>query len=387
MKGLRLAIRVFIALAGLLSVAILTTSATLLYNSGTALRDEAEIAAVHLAELISGTFAEMGEISLANVARTLDSTLDEPMTAQARIVAHMVDAAEAAGYDPPRIIEILEAIVRDTVLDEFWITDDQGFSYLTNVRDETGALVPFQFDPDPAVQPQASKFYTLLMAPLDGDDFITQPAQVREINQQVFKYVGVGGVDQPRIVQVGDALVFGDQELLRNVYASQRPDVSAVIEGILGQHMTVQTTILDYFISTAEAAEWTTEEIDLRLRRIVDTTTIGEIRIVDSRRGTIYSNFPPGGGGPVSGRHAAFRGPRRPAGRVGAGGRAPDIAARLRRHRLQVRHKGQPGLVAPDPGRRAHRKQCGQPALLGLPAAGRHPGPFPKPPGALDRQS
>ena len=295
MKGLRLAIRVFIALAGLLSVAILTTSATLLYNSGTALRDEAEIAAVHLAELISGTFAEMGEISLANVARTLDSTLDEPMTAQARIVAHMVDAAEAAGYDPPRIIEILEAIVRDTVLDEFWITDDQGFSYLTNVRDETGALVPFQFDPDPAVQPQASKFYTLLMAPLDGDDFITQPAQVREINQQVFKYVGVGGVDQPRIVQVGDALVFGDQELLRNVYASQRPDVSAVIEGILGQHMTVQTTILDYFISTAEAAEWTTEEIDLRLRRIVDTTTIGEIRIVDSRRGTIYSNFPPGG--------------------------------------------------------------------------------------------
>ena len=65
----------------------------------------------------------------------------------------MVDAAEAAGYDPPRIIEILEAIVRDTVLDEFWITDDQGFSYLTNVRDETGALVPFQFDPDPAVQP------------------------------------------------------------------------------------------------------------------------------------------------------------------------------------------------------------------------------------------
>ena len=32
------------------------------------------------------------------------------------------------------------------------------------------------------------------MAPLDGDDFITQPAQVREINQQVFKYVGVGGV-------------------------------------------------------------------------------------------------------------------------------------------------------------------------------------------------
>ena len=297
MKHLRLAARVFIALAGMLSIAILTNSASLLYSSATALRNEAEIAAVHLAELIAGTFADMGEISLANVARTLDSTLDAPMTAQARIVAHLVEAAESAGYDAPRIIELLDAIIRETVLDEFWITDDEGFSYLTNVRDETGALVPFQFDPDPAVQPQASKFHTLLMAPLDGEDFITQPAQVREIDQEVFKYVGVGGVDQPRIVQVGDALVFGDQELLRNVYATQRPDVSAVIEGILGQHMTAQATILDHFISTAEAAGWTTEEVDLRLRHIVDSTTIGEIRIVNRDLGTIYSNFPSGGAG------------------------------------------------------------------------------------------
>ena len=295
MKHLRLAARVFIALAGMLSIAILTNSASLLYSSATALRNEAEIAAVHLAELIAGTFADMGEISLANVARTLDSTLDAPMTAQARIVAHLVEAAESAGYDAPRIIELLDAIIRETVLDEFWITDDEGFSYLTNVRDETGALVPFQFDPDPALQPQASKFHTLLMAPLDGEDFITQPAQVREIDQEVFKYVGVGGVDQPRIVQVGDALVFGDQELLRNVYATQRPDVSAVIEGILGQHMTAQATILDHFISTAEAAGWTTEEVDLRLRHIVDSTTIGEIRIVNRDLGTIYSNFPSGG--------------------------------------------------------------------------------------------
>ena len=296
MKKFSLAARVFVALAGLLSVAILATSATLLYNSATALRDEAEIAAVNLAELISDQYAEMGEISLANVARTLDSTLDDPMTAEARIAAHMVEAAEAAGYAPPRIIEMLEAIVRDTVLDEFWITDGEAFSYLTNVRDENNVLVPFQFSPDPTVQPQASKFYTLLTAPLDGDDFITQPAQVREIDQQVFKYVGVGGVDQPRIVQVGDALVFGDQELLRNVYASQRPDVSAVIEGILGQHMTVQTTILDYFVSSAEAAGWASDEINERLQRIAGTTTIGEIRIIDPG-GTVYSNIPSGEAG------------------------------------------------------------------------------------------
>ena len=159
MKRLRLAARVFIALAGILTVTVLTTSATLLYNSATALRDQAEAAAVHLAELLSGSFAEMGEISLANVARTLDATLDGPMTAQARIAAYLVEAAEAAGYDPPRINSILDQITQETVLDEFWITDEEGFSYLTNVRDAAGVRVPFRFDPDPAVQPQASKFY------------------------------------------------------------------------------------------------------------------------------------------------------------------------------------------------------------------------------------
>ena len=127
------------------------------------------------AVLLSASFAEMGEISLANVARTLDATLDGQMVAQARIAAHLVAAAEAAGQRPTRIIETLDAVTATTVLDEFWITDEQAFAYLTNVRDDTGALVPFRFDPDPTVQPQASKFYVLLAAPPGGDDIITQP--------------------------------------------------------------------------------------------------------------------------------------------------------------------------------------------------------------------
>ena len=58
-----------------------------------------------------------------------------------------------------------------------------------------------------------------------------------------------------------------------HTYATQWPDVSAVIEGILGQHMTAQATMLDHFIFTAEAAGWTGEEIHGRLSRIVDSTT------------------------------------------------------------------------------------------------------------------
>ena len=297
-RGLRLAVRGFLALAALLTVTIAATSTTMLYNSAVALRDEAEAAAVHLAELLSASFADMGEISLANVARTLDATLDDQMTAQARIAAHMVAAAEAAGQDPPRIIETLDAIVASTVLDEFWITDSVGFSYLTNVRDPDGELVPFRFDPDPTVQPQASKFYVLLGS--DVDDVITQPAQVREIDQEVYKYVAVGGVDQDRIVQIGNALVFGEQEILTNVYATQRADVSAVVEGIIGQQMLVQATLAGYFAAAAEEAGWAAEEIEGRLRRIVDSTVIGEIRVVDPDGGVAYSSLLP----PLSGASA-----------------------------------------------------------------------------------
>ena len=294
-RGLRLAVRGFLALAALLTVTIAATSTTMLYNSAVALRDEAEAAAIHLTELLSASFADMGEISLANVARTLDATLDDQMTAQARIAAHMVAAAEAAGQDPPRIIETLDAIVASTVLDEFWITDSVGFSYLTNVRDPEGELVPFRFDPDPTVQPQASKFYVLLGS--DVDDVITQPAQVREIDQEVYKYVAVGGVDQDRIVQIGNALVFGEQEILTNVYATQRADVSAVVEGIIGQQMLVQATLAGYFTAAAEEAGWPAEEIEGRLRRIVDSTVIGEIRVVDPDGGVAYSSLLP----PLSG--------------------------------------------------------------------------------------
>ena len=265
----------------------------------------------------------MGEISLADVARTLDAMLDGQMTAQARIAAHLVAAAEAAGHDSAHVIETLDAIAANTVLDEIWITDEQGFAYLTNVRDETGVLVPFQFNPDPAVQPQASQFYVLLASPFDSDDVITQPAQVREIDQEVYKYVGVSGVDQHRIVQVGNALAFdeqevmsntytspvmtavmaafGEPEMLSNAYTSQLDEIRTVFEGILGKQMIVQATLVDYFVAVTKEDGWSTEEINSRLRRIVNSTTIGEIHIVALSGDVVYTSLlsPLAGNSPV----------------------------------------------------------------------------------------
>ena len=149
------------------------------------------------------------------------------------------------------------------------------------------------------MQPQASTFYWLLGSDVDDDtDVQTQPAQVREIDQEVYKYVGVGGVDQARIVQIGNALVFGEQEILTNTYTSQRADVSAVVEGIIGRHMLVQAHVASHFVAAAEEAGWSTEEIDGRLRRIAGATVIGEIRVVDTDGSVVYSSLlPPLAGG------------------------------------------------------------------------------------------
>jgi hypothetical protein len=91
---------------------------------------------------------------------------------------------------------MLNEIAKKSAIQEFWITDSSGHVYLTN----TG--VDFTFTPDAAKQPQASAFWPLI----DGSKkIVIQKARRREIDSKIFKYVGVAGVDKPRIVQVGVA--------------------------------------------------------------------------------------------------------------------------------------------------------------------------------------
>ena len=257
----------------------------------------------------------MAQVSLADVARTLDGLMNGQMTAQARIAAHLVAAAEAAGQEPSRVVQTLEAVVAGTAVDEFWVTDEQGAAYLTTVRDESGALVPFGFNPDPAVQPQASVFHRLLSSPLDSDDVVTQEPTVREIDNGVYKYVGVSGVDRHRIVQVGCALAFEEQVRQSNTYASpvmtsvlaafEMPElledtrtdhfdeIRPVFEEILRQQMVVQAALVEHFIAGAVEAGWSADGIDGRLRRIVRSSPAGEIHVVSRERDVLYTSLEP----------------------------------------------------------------------------------------------
>jgi hypothetical protein len=118
------------------------------------------------------------------------------MVGEALLAAHFVALAEKTGMRPSEINTILKRISERSGVQEFWITDSAGHAYLTN----TG--IDFTFSPDPARQPQASAFWPLING---SKEVVIQEARKREIDDQVFKYVGVAGVDKPRIVQVGVA--------------------------------------------------------------------------------------------------------------------------------------------------------------------------------------
>ncbi|MCY3630980.1 MAG: hypothetical protein F4065_03780 [Rhodothermaceae bacterium] len=259
----------------------------------------------------------MSQLSLADIANGLDSLLDKQMTGQARIAAHLVAAAEGHGLSPSEVISIFDKIVEKTVLDELWVTDSEGIAYLTTVRGEDGKPIQFKFSDDSDTQPQASAFYPLLSASVDSDECITQAAQTREIDWNIFKYVGVSGIDKPRIVQVGNALAFeeqgllnnsyaspvmtaalaafGEAELLSSMYTSRVAEVRSVFDAVLSKQMVVQAGLIDAFLTVAEASGWSVAETNSRLHRIVKTTPISEIEIATTGGQIVLSSSAPYG--------------------------------------------------------------------------------------------
>ena len=96
---------------------------------------------------------------------------------------------------PAEINAALKSIAAKSAIEEFWITDSSGHAYLTN----TG--IDFTFSPRSG---QAAPGIGLLAADRRHQGrSSSRPRAKREIDNRVFKYVGVAGVDKPRIVQVG----------------------------------------------------------------------------------------------------------------------------------------------------------------------------------------
>lgn len=182
--------RIFVIVMSLLSASVLMTATLLTLGARRSILDQAEADGVLITQFLSRMVRFSREVQTQ-----IEQDLGEQMVVQATITSHFVAIAEQAGLTPDEINERLALIADQTVLDEVWVTDSQGRAYLHTVPN-----VDFTFSPDPSKQPQASAFWQLLT----GDKrVVVQETRSRELDDRLFKYVGVAGIDQPRIVQVG----------------------------------------------------------------------------------------------------------------------------------------------------------------------------------------
>ncbi|WP_406694780.1 response regulator [Singulisphaera sp. Ch08] len=189
--------------------------------------------------------------------RFVEDAIGDQMVMQARIVAHLVAIAEqkrAVGMEPAEINRHLRAIARFAKEQrnydyEFWIANGSGKVDLGSEGQE------FTFKAD---QPQAGVFLRLLPGRPDHLDVVVQESRKREIDPFVYKYVGVSGVDAPRIVEVGyktDSLfaeLARKNSLVAAGVASLLLAVGVLAYFILRRMLTVP---LDQLIRAAKAVE------------------------------------------------------------------------------------------------------------------------------------
>ncbi|MCC6488083.1 MAG: hypothetical protein IT364_11340, partial [Candidatus Hydrogenedentes bacterium] len=163
--------------------------------------------------MIAGHYNKMGVTVTKLATRNIEygaalpkrvmERVGEQMVVSGLLIAELVAVAEGkAGMAPEEVSAMLRR-VRDRsadvrgypLLDDMWVTDESGKEYI-GANEVTG----FQFSPDPEKSPQSHIFYSLLNP---GTKPIIQEFQPRDEDQKVFEYVGVGGVDKSRIIQVG----------------------------------------------------------------------------------------------------------------------------------------------------------------------------------------
>ena len=219
----------------LLVVAVFATAGVLVLGSRRGLLAESETQGLVIARLLARS-AAFG----AQVTSDVEKAIGEQMIVEATIAAHLVALGEAAGVGSKEINRRLKQIADDAVLDEFWITDEKGHAYLRNITE-----VDFTFSPDRERQPQAHSFWPLLTG---KNKAVVQDARQREIDTQVFKYVGVAGVDKPRIVQVG--IHAGMLQQLQ-----QRMGLTRLVNQLVAEGSVIAIRVLDKNMITVEYAE------------------------------------------------------------------------------------------------------------------------------------
>ena len=129
------------------------------------------------------------------VLLSTDRSVSKHMVAEAMLTSHFIDAALRAGMSQDEINAVLAKIAEQSIISEFWVSDEGGNIEFSNFPD-----VNFNFPTDSSSNSQALPFVALL----DGSEsVVVQGLMERELDGKSYKYVGVSGTDKSRIVQIG----------------------------------------------------------------------------------------------------------------------------------------------------------------------------------------
>ena len=213
---MKLRTRLSLIVSLLLAISIIATAFSLIFNTRKAILDQA----LADGEILASIIARSAGMAKA-VENQTEHQLSQDMLSSARIVSHFVAIAEKAKLSRKEINRHLKEIVGSDDLGEIWVTDSKGKAYLHSKPGDD-----FQFLSDPIKQPKASQFWPLLSG---NSGVVIQPVCERESDGVNYKYVGISGIDKPRIVQVGidgsviDTLkrTLGTQELINRIVENQ----------------------------------------------------------------------------------------------------------------------------------------------------------------------
>ncbi|NLL48435.1 MAG: HAMP domain-containing protein [Firmicutes bacterium] len=178
--GIRAKLVLVIGALFLVGAVISTSMPIVIYDQ--TLYNQLEHQAEELANLVRGSHTSSGQAT-----EVAEKMLDDQLLSASYILAHLM----ASGSVDQTIIA---DIIRSTAIDEIYITDEDGVTIFSNLEGAIG----WRFPDDPAAQ--AYPFRALLHA---RDGKVTQGVTIRDIDGQLFKFVGVSRLDQPGIIQAG----------------------------------------------------------------------------------------------------------------------------------------------------------------------------------------
>lgn len=153
--------------------------------------------------------AVLGLESVHKAREQAESIMEKEMLAESVMASFILDKG-ATHAD-------LKTLAERAGIDEIWSTDDKGNTTLTSIAPR----VDFNFGQDP--NGQAAVYLKLL----DGSETqITQQAQVRDVDDKFYKFVGTGAwnANKPQIIQIardGQALTAMDQEIGTLAYIAE----------------------------------------------------------------------------------------------------------------------------------------------------------------------